>query len=62
MDQTTPSNSNSLTLCYSSQEFRNLEVKAIDFHPSTVNCSIPAPSPERETSQLTRVSICEWLW
>ena len=58
IDQTTPRTSSSLTLHLSLQEFKNLEVKAIGFHPSAVNFSRAAPGPERDASHFTRVSRC----
>ena len=58
IDQTTPRSSSSFTLHRSPQRFKNRDVKVIGCHASTVNCSSPAPRPERDASHFTRVSRC----
>ena len=56
IERTTAIRPSSFALYRSSQEFRNQDVNAIGFHPSTPNCSSAVPKPEREASHFTSIS------
>ena len=57
-DHTTPKNSKSITLYFSSLELRNRYAHATVCQPVGDRCSNAAPKPALEASHLTRVSKC----
>ena len=54
--QITPNNSNSVSECFSSKEFRNLDAYAFATQPASVFCSNAVLSPNEDASETTRVS------